>query len=404
MESMRDHCRACGHSLEQVLHLGNFALCGKFPLPNEPVPYEPMGLSWCKSCGLVQMSYDYEHQFYGPGYGYRSGLNASMVAHLRSLAHEASIRSGLRPEDTVIDIGGNDGTLLKSLPPCNKILVDPLGMAVEGVLCINDVFKAEDMYEKAKIIFSVSMFYDLADPVGFATDVAQCLAEDGIWVFEQSYLPTMVDRNAYDTICHEHVEYYTLRSIRSILEMAGLEIIDVSLNDCNGGSIRVTAGRVGTGHVPKEIERMDALFNDDVPRYMQAMFDRMLKLRADLQHAIYSSGRVVGYGASTKGNTLLQFCGIRLPCIVDVNRDKWGRVTPGTEIPIVESDADVDTYLVLPWHFRDFIVSREAQFLKQGGSLIFPLPRVEIVNDSFTRSFVLGDGQRRLNQVYSRTA
>ena len=399
----RAHCRACGNSLLEVLELGNFALTGKFPLPFEKVPYEPMGLSWCKACSLVQMHYDYDQELFGSGYGYRSALNQSMVAHLTQIADSVSLEEG----DTVVDIGGNDGTLLKAIHvPCNKVLIDPIGIQVDGVRCIQNTFDATEYIsligKKAKVVFSIAMFYDLKDPVEFARQVGEILTDDGVWIFEQSYLPTMVERNAYDTICHEHLEYYSLKSIRSILEMAGLQIVNAELNDCNGGSIRITAGHV-EGEVPKNIERLDAEFNEDVPGQFNALQTRMEQLKTSLQEAIYAYGRVVGYGASTKGNTLLQFCKIRLPCIVDVNPDKFGRVTPGTGIPIVASDPSADAYLVLPWHFRDFFIEKEAEFLRNGGHLMFPLPRVEIINASFKRSFVLGDGKRRLNQVYART-
>jgi len=385
---MRTHCRVCGTALQSVLELGDFALCGTFPMANEIVPVEPLGLSWCKWCSLVQMSYDYKHDFYGPGYGYRSSLNASMVKHLRELANEAALRVGLQASDVVLDIGGNDGTLLNSIKPlCTKLLMDPTARQIEGRQ-IEDVIVLPEKFtfgsynnavnRKAKIVFSIAMFYDLPDPVGFARQVAKALDKDGVWVFEQSYLPTMVARNAYDTICHEHVEYYSLRAIRYILNLSGLELVDVSLNDCNGGSIRVTAAHAGSCKVSLDIERMDSQFNQDVPLRFDRLFSRMEKLREDLQRVLCTNGRVVGFGASTKGNTLLQFCDITLPCIVDVNKDKWGRVTPGTNIPIVREDADANAYLVLPWHFREFIVQKEAQFLSEGGSLIFPLPDVEV--------------------------
>jgi hypothetical protein len=367
----RTRCRACGSQLEQVMELGNFALCGYFPNPGEEVPHEPMGLSHCDTCGLVQMSYDYKHDFF-KHYGYKSGLNPSMVEHLRKLGEEAANRVGLKSTDTVIDIGGNDGTLLRSLPECKKVLIDPLA---EGEFDLHkELFRPGLFKGKAKIVFSIAMFYDLPDPVGFAEEISRILDMDGIWVFEQSYLPTMVKRNAYDTICHEHLEYYSLRSIRSILEMAGLEIIDVSLNDCNGGSFRVTAGITGSWS-NTEIEGADRRFNHDVKGEMQSLHARMLGLRASLRNVLAKKADdgcvVVGYGASTKGNTLLQFCNIRLPCIVDVNKDKWGKVTPGMGIPIVEK-ADADAYLVLPWHFKEFFLKKE------GKMLIFPLPQVEI--------------------------
>jgi hypothetical protein len=326
------------------------------------------------------MSYDYKHDFF-KNYGYKSSLNPSMAEHLRKLGEEAANRVGLKETDTVIDIGGNDGTLLRSIPKCRKVLIDPNGdLEFETY---RSLFRPGLFTGTAKIVFSVAMFYSLPDPVGFAEEISRILDLDGIWVFEQSYLPTMVERNAYDTICHEHIEYYTLKSIRSILEMAGLQIIDVSLNNCNGGSFRVTAGITGNWS-NREIESLDRRFNHDIEGQFKALDARIWKLRGELRTLLARKASegctVVGYGASTKGNTLLQFCNIRLPYIVDVNKDKWGRVTPGMQIPIVEKAA-ADAYLVLPWHFREHFLEKETK------ELIFPLPNVELVQ----RSPVLGN-------------
>lgn len=378
-------CRACGGELQEVLELGEFALCGHFPKLGETSPKEPMGLSHCGTCDLVQMHYSYDREFFGENYGYRSGLNASMVQHLSVLALEARTRIALEPADTVLDIGGNDGTLLASLPSgLRKVLIDPTAGKWDidpSIEVIPEFFTGQ--CDKARLVFSISMFYDLEDPVGFARNVASVLADDGLWVLEQSYLHTMLKRTAFDTICHEHLEYYSLKALEFIMDRAGLEVVHVALNDCNGGSIRLTVAHKGA-YKKSTIK----LIEEDAPKKFHKFQLRMEGMREHLLEELKQAGRVLGYGASTKGNTLLQWCGIgrnELGGVVDVNPDKWWKTT-ATGITIMpEKWAGMfrpDAYLVLPWHFKDFIVQKEQEFLKSGGKLIFPLPTVQIHADS----------------------
>ena len=241
------------------------------------------------------------------------------------------------------------------------------------------------------------MFYDLDDPVAFATDVRECLADDGVWHFEQSYMPSMLRANSYDTICHEHVEYYSLHVVERILRDAGLEILDVRFNRVNGGSFAVTAQRAdGPRPVNRDLVqwflRQEERLQVTEPAAFEA-FDRSVQQHrddlTDLVRTLRAGGAsVVGYGASTKGNVLLQYCGLTaedLPVIAEVNPNKYGCMTPGTHIPIA-SEQDVkadrpDYMLVLPWHFRETILEREADYLESGGRLIFPLPEIEVIGD-----------------------
>ena len=239
------------------------------------------------------------------------------------------------------------------------------------------------------------MFYDLESPVDFARDVASCLAADGVWHFEQSYMPSMLRTTGYDTVCHEHVEYYSLATVDRILAEADLEIVDVRFNRVNGGSFAITAAHRGAN-----IARQDALVGWlrsqeekrglATPTPFREFESRVFQHRADLvelvQRLVDSGATIMGYGASTKGNVLLQFCGFsanEITAIGEVNAEKFGRVTPGTGIPIVPEDevraARPDYMIVFPWHFREAIVEREAEYLRTGGKLIFPLPEIEIV-------------------------
>jgi hypothetical protein len=239
------------------------------------------------------------------------------------------------------------------------------------------------------------MFYDLENPIGFAREIESILAPGGIWHFEQSYMPSMLRLTSYDTVCHEHLEYYSLGVVQRVLAEAGMRATDVKMNNVNGGSFAVTAVRRDdrsrgvqpvVGWLLEQEERMGLA----TPRPYREFEDRVYRHRADLRRLlevlVADGKKIVGYGASTKGNVVLQFCGIGpdlVTCIAEVNEDKFGSFTPGTYIPIVsEAEARAlrpDYFLVLPWHFREGIVRREAEFLGRGGRMIFPFPEIEIV-------------------------
>jgi hypothetical protein len=240
------------------------------------------------------------------------------------------------------------------------------------------------------------MFYDLEDPIRFAREIHDVLADDGVWHFEQSYMPSMLRTNSYDTICHEHIEYYSLSVVKHILEAADMKIVDVVMNNINGGSFAVTAARKnGNARKPNDAVIGWLLDQEDrmglsTPKPYREFEERVFRHRDDLSRlikALVADGKtVLGYGASTKGNVTLQFCGLtsaEVPAIAEVNPEKYGRVTPGTHIPIV-SEADAmamkpDYFLVLPWHFKDGILRREKEYLANGGKFIFPFPEIEII-------------------------
>lgn len=403
-------CRVSGSEhLVSVLNLGHQALTGVFPRNStEPVTKGPLELVWCPDSGLLQLRHSYEPgEMYGDNYGYRSGLNQSMVDHLtqkvRYLERLAQPKSG----DTVLDIGSNDCTTLKaySVGGLKRIGIDPTGRKFAGyypadVKLVPDFFSAgafrSATERPAKIVTSIAMFYDLANPVQFAREVESVLAEDGVWHFEQSYMPSMLRLNSYDTICHEHLEYYSLGVVRRILDAAGLKLIDVAMNNVNGGSFAVTAAKVDSRSLKPNKAVINWLLEQEdrmglsTPRPFREFEERVFRHRDDLGRLIRSlvadGKRILGYGASTKGNVVLQFCGLtakEIPAIAEVNEEKFGRVTPGTHIPIIsEKEAramNPDYFLVLPWHFKEGIVKREANFLASGGKMIFPFPEIEIV-------------------------
>lgn len=408
-----DACRICGNTdLVPVLQLGDQYLTGIFPKTKyQDVTHGPLEVVRCTGgseiCGLMQLQHSYDiAEMYGDSYGYRSALNRTMVDHLRTKAR--SLCSVVDPQagDIVLDIGSNDGTLLSFFP--SKLLrvgMDPSAAPLrhsygEGIHCFVDFFSRDGFVaafgaKKATIITSIAMFYDLASPQEFVNDIAATLADDGIWHFEQSYMPLMLETAAYDTICHEHVEYYALSQVEWLLKRAGLKLLDVQLNDVNGGSFAVTACRESSALITNQ-RRVDAIRENEERAQLgsnvtyRRFSDRVHAHRGrllDLIGEINRSGRrILGYGASTKGNVILQFCGFTqsdLTCMAEVNSAKFGCFTPGTLIPIVPEEVAhamaPDYFLAMPWHFRTNLLEREANFLKGGGRMIFPLPEPDVV-------------------------
>jgi NDP-4-keto-2,6-dideoxyhexose 3-C-methyltransferase len=403
-------CRMCGGShLEPVLNLGMQALTGWFPDPDEEVPEAPLDLVRCAgegACGLVQLRHTFSlPAMYGDRYGYRSGLNQSMVRHL--FAKVERIRS-LRPVksgDVILDIGSNDGTTLSAWTEAGvtRIGIDPTSNRFRefypaGCTIVPDFFSRDRFREvagerKASVITSFAMFYDLEEPLVFMQHIADCLAADGVWVFEQSYLPAMLETNSYDTICHEHLEFYALAQIQWGLERAGLKIIDVEFNDINGGSFSVTAALKESPLEPHH-SLIQGILDDeialglmtDVPysAFVERINAGRTQLLAYLQSAKANGKKVLGLGASTKGNVLLQYCGITpdlVEAIGEVNPDKFGKMTPGSRIPIIPQEdalrAGAEALLVLPWHFRAFFTAAPAL---KGQQLLFPLPNLELIH------------------------
>ncbi len=405
-------CRICGNTtLAPILDLGSQVLTGVFPKARgATITRGPLRLVKCHgpgdgdACGLVQLAHSYDlGEMYGDHYGYRSGLNALMVRHLAEKVATVSSAKVLAKGDVVLDIGSNDGTTLShyKTPGLRRVGIDPTARKFahyyeKDIQVVPDFFTKESYARlelpPAQIVTSISMFYDLPAPMRFVEDVASVLADGGVWHFEQSYLPMMLDTTSYDTVCHEHLEYYALRQIVWMTSRAGLRIVDIAFNDVNGGSFAVTAEKAPGPHAPavaSVLAAEEACGLQTLAPY-EAFAARVEQHRRDLRAtllALKAEGkRVVGLGASTKGNVVLQYCGIGpdlLPVIAEVNPDKFGAFTPGTEIPIVsEQEAKVtmpDVYMVLPWHFRKAFVTREAAFIAGGGKLLFPLPSIEFV-------------------------
>ena len=413
----RNTCRVCGSSaLTPVITLGDQNLQGSFVKPGKEMPPTrkiPMSLVRCdpmrdeNACGLLQMEHTVPPAILYSAYWYRSGTNNTMRMHLRSIAQEAMTLIG-KDRARVLDIGCNDGTLFNYYPPqFEKFGVDPSDVAqeIEGdITVIQDVFPSIELVEalndkKFDIVTSIAMFYDLEDPVGFTRGIKEVLAPEGVWIFEMSYMPKMLEMTSYDTICHEHLEYYSLAVIEYILKEAGMKIFNAVENSINGGSLRcyathATNFKYRTEEFGQNIERIrqqefDLELDTDKP---YKNFQDRINLHRDeltklLKRLKREGKRIHIYGASTKGNTILQWCGIDSRIIevaAERNPDKYGATTLGTDIPIVseaESRAmNPDYYLVLPWHFKEEFIERERQTLERGIGLIFPLPNIEIIS------------------------
>jgi NDP-4-keto-2,6-dideoxyhexose 3-C-methyltransferase len=331
-----------------------------------------------------------------------------MTENLHEIARTAEQLVGLEAGDLIIDIGCNDGTLLAGYETegLRYLGFDPSDVAryaiERGFDVVNDFYsyaglQARHPDRKAKVVTSIAMFYDLERPRDFVADVAAALAEDGVWVMELHYLPTMLEANSFDAIVHEHLEYYSLAVIERLIAEAGLETVRAELNDVNGGSIRLFIARAGKRTIPEEDARAVQQLRIrefelalDSPEPYERFRIGSEKLRDDLAavcRKLAAEGKTIHvYGASTKGNTILQYAGLdaaTIPYAADRNPDKWGSETIGTRIPIISEDEsramEPDYYLALPWHFLDEFLEREQAFLDRGGRFIVPMPEVRIV-------------------------
>ena len=413
-------CRICGSELVDVMDLGDQCIAGAFRPPGGariPEPRLPLQLVRCDplsspgACGLLQLRHTVPGPVLYSSYWYRSGINRTMTENLHEIArHAVGAVGGLEAGDLVLDVGCNDGTLLDGYASApsemTRLGMDPSDVTryaiAKGYDVVNDFFTYESLAarfpgRRARVITSIAMFYDLEHPAEFVTDIARSLSDDGIWVSEFSYMPTMLETGSFDTVCHEHLEYYSLAVIERLFGDAGLELRRAELNDVNGGSIRLFAGHAGSGPLgPEDPAALDALRQREEALRLttsepyEAFARRALKTREDLLSLLRSlkdEGKTIHiYGASTKGNTTLQFAGIDrslVDCAADRNPDKWGSETIGTHIPIVSEEESrsraPDYYLVLPWHFLDEFLEREVEFFARGGKFIIPLPDVRVI-------------------------
>jgi hypothetical protein len=387
------------------------AFSGVFPASSsESVPTGELSIVICEGCSLAQLDRDFPaEEMYGENYGYMSSLNSSMVKHLGQIVTSLEKISDLQEGDLVLDIGSNDGTMLSlySTTGITRVGMDPTIVKYKhlypsDVLTIPEFFSAEKFNQacsgaKAKLVSTVAMLYDLPDPAGFASDIRKILQDDGLWHIEVSYGPWMLETGAFDAICHEHTEYYSLRTLKRLLDGAGMKIVAISFNNTNGGSISITSTPIENTSIDEAVERISEIMSKETDSgcnevFGWTSFDKLAKSRiSDLEKLLIkvkNEGKMVaGLGASTKGNVFLQALSPEalssIDVIGEVNSFKFGKVTPGTKIPITSEsevlDSAPDYVLVLPWHFKESFDDRLSGFVSGGGKVIYPLPELVIV-------------------------
>ncbi len=416
---VRQSCRLCGsRSLTPIVDLGEQMLASAFVsdansdrVPTRKVPLE---LVRCnpeldeRACGLVQLRHSFPPDLMYADYWYMSGVNQTMRDALAQISARATELAELKAGDVVVDIGCNDGTLLHSYPVqgLDKIGFDPAQNFLEGMkdefLRVPTYFNAASYRQvratkKAKVVTSIAMFYDLEDPNQFTAEVADILDDKGVWILQMADLPNMLRFNMFDNICHEHLCYYHLAPLENLFKRHGLQLADVEMNFVNGSSYRLYI-RKAQGPAPTKAarDRIAKLRFDEFNLAMDtdAPFNAFKKniernkhdLLFFLNQAKQQGKKVFAYGASTKGNVLLQYCGIDpslVPFAADRNPKKWGAKTLGTNIPIISEEEarakQPDYFLVLPYHFIDEMLVRERAFTDRGGKFIVPVPSVKLV-------------------------
>jgi NDP-4-keto-2,6-dideoxyhexose 3-C-methyltransferase len=402
-------CRVCrSFNIEKVIDLGNQAYTGKFPKKiGENIPITPLAVSFCINCKFLQLSHDFNNNYmYNLDYGYESGINQTMTKHLTSIVKKIYKIKKLSKKSVVLDIASNDGTLLNAYKKnITKIGIDPILNRFKKKYNtidypISDFFSYKNYQKtkqkKADVITAFSVFYDLNDPNKFLKDIKKCLDEKGIFVMEQSDLSSMIRLNSFDTICQEHCGYYSSKVIFYLMKKNNLKVFNHEYNEANGGSSRYYITHDNNNEIKinkknlnnaKKIDRKSKIdqlstfinFNNKIKKIKKNTINKINK--------ILEQGKIIhGYGASTKGNVILQYYKINnklIKHISDRNPFKWGRYSPGTKIKIISEEESrkikPDYYMVLPWHFKKEILQREMKIRKKGTKFIFPLPKFQII-------------------------
>lgn len=413
-----DKCRVCGlKELTPILSLGEQYVVDFVDKDTDEQFKAPLDLVLCDvtkgGCGLLQLQHTFSQEKMYNRYWYRSGMNSTMIRELEGIAETVQKAADLKAGDYVADIGSNDSTLLRgyTAPGIKTIGFEPAkniasAYGLEGVTKIfmdffnYDAWQKEFGDAKAKVITAIAMFYDLPDPNKFVADVAKILGDNGIFLVQQNYLPAMLARNVFDNISHEHLEYYSLTSFKSLMDRHGLEIFDAELSDVNGGSMRTYARKIGASlrsSTPGGEARVQAILDDEKKMGLEtrapydAFAERVKDIRDRLSDFVKKEAaagkKVYVYGASTRGNVVLQYAGLDkniITAAADRNPDKWGKKTVGTLIPIISEEearkAKPDYFLVLPWQFLPEFLKREADYLKAGGKFIVPLPEFQVLD------------------------
>ncbi len=410
-------CRVCGNSnLIELISLDEQFISPTFVKSNINNPLSeiliPLTVLLCgkgneaQGCGLVQLKQTTNPSLLYTEYFYRSATNTTMVKDLALVVSKVLEKVKVNNGDVVVDIAANDGTLLRNysrnlkrvgIEPAKNIDWSTLDQDIE---IVNDYFNNEGLEkvlagDKVKIFTCCAMFYDLEDPNDFVQTIKENLASDGVWCIQLSYVLSMLQNMNFYDICHEHLEYYSLETLNYLMEKHGLVIFDAELNSVNGGSALVFITHIENQHeksnnlksLLKAEEEADLKNSETYTAFGNKIEELKEKVFSTIRTEVENGGYVVGLGASTKGNVLLQFFGLTkeyIPYISEINIDKIGLRTLGSDIPLV-SDDEINRLkpsmkLVLPWYFKKEIVERESNYLEEGGKLFFPMPYPHIVN------------------------
>ena len=394
-------CLLCSNKkLKQIFYLGNFYVSNfvsKKNITRGNIKC-PLNLLYCKKCTLIQLSHIAPQELmYRRFYWYKSGVTKTMRDGLKELYLSSLKHIKLKKKDTVLDIGANDGTLLKYYkknfttigcePAKNltKSLKKNCKYVIDNFWSYENLFKIlkKDNLAKPKIITAIGMFYDLEDPNKFIKDAALSLHDDGIFIAQLMCLKSMIEKNDIGNICHEHIEFYSLKSLKYLFENNGLEIFKIEENDINGGSYRIYCRKLLKGSIKLKKENIESMMKKFVKR---SRFNK-IKMNKFISNLIKNKKKVYLYGASTKGNTLLQYYNLtskKIPFAAERSPEKWGKYTVGTGIKIIsEAEArklNPDYFLVTPWGFINEFKKRELPWLKKGGKFIVPFPKLRIIN------------------------
>ena len=409
-------CKNCkSRSLKKIINIGNQPLSSHFYSKKiHKLKNYSLDLYICEKCNLVQFkSLPKLNDMYGLNYGYRTSLSPLMIHHMKNkfLKNKNYL---IKKKSNILDIGCNDGTFLnffKKFRNVNLYGVDPSAEKFKQyhskkINLIVDYFQRNKIRKKFKdinfdLITSFAMFYDIEDPNSFCKDINKLLTKNGKWILEISYFPLLLQNLTYDQICHEHVTYYTLTTFENIIKKNGLKVLDFNLNSINGGSIEIICSKKRSNFSPniKKINSQKNFEKNINFKSYQNFNNRVSNVKKTLNLFLEKNkGKVIGYGASTKGNIVLNHCGIdskKLRYICDANPYKFNRFTPGSNIKIISKQKmrtlKPKFLLILIWSFRKEVIKQEKNFLNKGGKLIFHLPMFHVVDKSNYKYFMNND-------------
>tara|TARA_B110000046_G_scaffold62768_1_gene70255 strand:+ start:654 stop:1910 length:1257 start_codon:yes stop_codon:yes gene_type:complete len=408
-------CKNCKKSsLKMIVEIGKQPLSGLFysTKKNNLKKYS-LDLYKCSGCQLVQLNNTANtKKMYGSHYGYKTSVSKMMISHLREKVNRLKKNKLIKTGNNILDIGSNDASFLKLFNKNDNLYgIDPSAekfkKEYKGIKLITDFFSKKNVLKHVKnknvtfdLISSFAMFYDVEDPNSFCQDIESLLNDDGIWVCEFSYLPLMLKNLTFDQICHEHIMYYTFGVFEKILLNNNLKVINIKFNEINGGSIEVIIAKNKSRRTSNInlIKKIKADEKKITQKAFHNFSERIKKVKNDLVNFVNKSYPIAGYGASTKGNIVLNYCNInsgQMSYISDANKQKFGKYTPGTNIKIISKERmrtlKPKYVLVLIWSFRSEIIKQELNYIKKGGNLIFHLPKFHIINKKNYKNFINKD-------------